>query len=133
MIKKLIVTLAAAALSITPTRGEAFSIAGMWEANFKGAIFLRVNLTDGDSIAGAVSVGSIGVDYEGNLIMAEPAAPENETPILHAVFDGPTLKFDIDDDGEITKIEITFTEARKAVIHFPDLAQKVKPIELARR
>ena len=133
MTTKLILTLAALALTITPTRGEELSLTGMWEANFKGAIFLRVDLTDGDSISGRLSIGSIAVDYEGNLLLAEPPSPYNYTPIRNPSFDERKLTFEIYDDGDITRVEITLIEPGKAEMRFPGLAQKIKPIVLEKK
>jgi hypothetical protein len=133
MIRKLFLSIAIAALSITPTRAQCANFTGVWEAKFNGTIFLRIRLNAGEKISGSISIGSIGVDYEGNLLAAEVAPPEIESPILHALLEGQTLKFEIDDDGEITNLEITFTEDGKAVMKFPDLAQKIKPIVLERK
>lgn len=133
MIRKFFLSIAIAALSITPTRAQCANFAGVWEAKFNGTIFLTIRLTAGEKISGSISIGSIGVDYEGNLLAAEAAPPEIESPILHALFEGQTLKFEIDDDGEIANLEITLTEDGKAVMKFPDLAQKIKPIVLERK
>ncbi len=130
MIKKLLLTLA---LATSALRGERINPTGIWEANFRGAIFLRINISANDAITGTVSVGGIGVDYEGNLLAAEPASPDNESPILRASLEGQILRFEIDDEGEITKMELQFDAEGKATIHFPDLAQKIKPIALERR
>ena len=133
MTKKLFLSIAVAALSVSPMHAQSSPISGVWEANFNGTVFLTIRLSAGESIAGFISVGSIGVDYEGNLLAAEAATPENESPIIHASLEGQTLKFEIDDEGEITRLEITLTGDGKAVIKFPDLAEKIKPIVLERK
>lgn len=133
MIKKLLFTLSALAMSCHVLRGEQVNPTGIWEANFRGAIFLRINITVNEAITGTVSVGGICVDYDGNMLAAEPASPDSESPILNAKLEGATLRFEIDDEGELTQMEVQFSTDGKATIHFPDLAQKIKPIVLERR
>ncbi len=133
MTRRLLLSIGLTALSITPTRGEGAGFSGVWEANFKGTVFLTIKLNAAEPISGSICIGTIGVDYDGKLLAAESAPPECESPILHASLDGQTLRFEIDDEGEITKLEITFTGQGKAVMKFPDLAQKIQPITLERK
>ena len=133
MTRKLFLAIAIAALSITPTRGEGSGIGGVWEAKFKGTIFLTIKLNDTEPITGSICIGAIGVDYQGKLLAAESAPPECESPILRATLDGQTLRFEIDDDGELTWLEIVFSNDGKAVMKFPDLAQKIEPVILERK
>ena len=133
MTRRLILTLAIAALSVTATRGEDSSFSGVWEAKFRGTIFLTIKLTAGEQISGSICIGSIGVDYNGKLLAAEAPPAECESPILNATLDGRTLKFEIDDEGEITRLEIEFTSEGKGVMKFPGLAQKIDPVVLERK
>ena len=133
MTRKLFLSIAIAALSITTTCGEGTGIGGVWEAKFKGTVFLTIKLNATEPISGSICIGAIGVDYNGKLLAAEPAPAECESPILHARLDGQRLQFEIDDEGEITNLEIVFTGDGKAIMKFPDLAQKIDPISLERK
>ena len=105
---------------------------GTWEAKFHGNVFCTVVLKPGEKMSGTVSTGRITVNDEGDLIEAEPSPTGKESDIMRAAIDGDRLTFEIDDDGDLLKFEMTITGAGKAELRFVVAPSKIKPLPLER-
>jgi len=110
------------------------TFAGVWEATFKGDVFMILKLEAGDKISGTLSGGQLSVDHNGEII--EASGGGKELPISNARIEGTKLSFDWkDSDDETVKLETTVTENGKAQLRFMDLPEghKMKPIALKQK
>ncbi len=106
---------------------------GVWEARFKGDVFLTLKLQEGEPIAGTINGGNVQVNQDGDLI--EASAGTDEIPISKAAIDGEKLTFEENNDGETIRIEMRLTGDGEAQFQFVNLPEglKMKPFTLKRK
>ncbi len=116
---------------------ETTSFQGVWEATFKGEVFLVLKIKAGDKISGTLNSGSVTLSDEGELIAATPPEGEaQEAPFFFAKVEGDKLEFDYQDQGdlEVMHFELKLTgeasgELRIVDAHVPNM----KPFALRRK
>ncbi len=106
---------------------------GVWEARFKGDVFLTLKLQEGEPIAGTINGGNVQVNQDGDL--TEASAGTDEIPISKAAIDGEKLAFEENNDGETIRIEMRLTGDGEAQFKFVNLPEglKMKPFTLKRK
>jgi hypothetical protein len=107
---------------------------GVWEARFKGEVFLTLKLQEGEPISGTISGGSIRVNDDGDLI--EASGGGDELPISKAVIEDDKLSFDRKDSGDETlRFRMQVTGDGEAQLQFMNLPEgvKMKPFTLKRK
>src|SRR5260370_35277564 len=72
--------------------------AGVWEAKFQDSVFCVLRIENGAKISGTVSVGSIRLNEDGELIAAEGS--EKDYPILNPKLYDAKLTFDCKDESD---------------------------------
>jgi hypothetical protein len=112
--------------------GRALRFAGTWQAKFKGQVFCTIKLEGRDRITGTLSVGHIAVNDDGDLTEAEPSPSGDAMPIVKSSIEGVKLSFEVDDGGEVMKLEIEVLSPGKAELRFVDPSPKIKPIAIER-
>jgi len=127
------VILLLAALSASGT-AQPRKFLGVWEARFKGDVFLTLKLQEGEPIAGTINGGNVQVNQDGDLI--EASAGTDEFPISKPAIDGEKLAFEAkDNDGETMQFEMRLTGDGEAQFQFVNLPKglKMKPFTLKRK
>jgi hypothetical protein len=122
-----------AAFSI-PLAAQQQRFAGVWEATFKGNVFMVLKLQTGEPLSGTLSGGSFSVNSEGDL--TEASGGGKELPISNAKIDGDRLSFDWkDSDDETLKLEMQLIGDGEAQLRFVSAPEdaKIKPFPLKRK
>src|ERR1017187_8858802 len=77
---------------------ETAKFQGVWEATFKGKVFLVLKIQTGEKISGTLNSGSVTLSDEGELIAATPPEGEaQEAPFFFAKIEGAKREFDYQD------------------------------------
>jgi hypothetical protein len=108
--------------------------AGVWEAKFHDSIFCVLRIETGARISGTVSVGSIRLNEDGELIEAEGS--EKDYPILNPKLYDDKLTFDWKDDSDdpAMKFEMKLTGGGKADLRLVFAGYpNIKPWKLTRK
>jgi len=116
MKKTLTVTLALVVAIATVSAGQSdgASIAGSWTARFDGRTFLRLELkTDSGTITGALGIGNIEVDRQGEISRADDS-PRSLTPIFDVKRRASILTFSRKDGDSIDRFEVRLLDATNA-------------------
>jgi len=116
-----------------PAAAQQLKFTGVWEAKFKGEVFMILKLQAGDPISGSLSGGHISVNDDGDLTEANGGG--EELPISNAKIQGNKLSFESKNDDETMKLEMTVTGDGEAQLQFMDLPEglKIKPFPLRRK
>jgi len=117
-----------------PAAAQQQKFAGVWEARFKGEVFMTLKLEAGDPISGSLSGGSISVNDDGDLTAASGGG--KELPILNPKVDGNKLSFEWkEDEDETLKFEMRLTADGEAQLQFMDAPEglRIKPIPIRRK
>jgi hypothetical protein len=116
---------------------ETAKFQGVWEATFKGKVFLVLKIQTGEKISGTLNSGSVTLSDDGELIAATPPEGEGqEAPFFFAKVEGDKLEFDYQDQGddEVMHFELKLTgdasgELRIVDEHVPNM----KPFALRKK
>lgn len=108
--------------------------AGTWEAKYKGAVICGIKLEAGEKLSGATYGCNIHVNDDGDLIETQPSDSTGEpSPIKNARIDGDKLVFEIMDDDDPMKCELTLTGEGRANLRILNAPIKIKPIHFEKR
>ena len=129
-------TFALLCASFLPAAAQQREFAGVWEATFKGQVFLTLKLAvaaDG-AISGTFSGGRIETNADGDI--EEASGGGKELTISNAKMAATDkLTFDCQNDDETLKLAMRITGTGEAELLFLDLPPeiKMKPIRLTRK
>ena len=120
--------------AFVPAAAEQSKFAGVWEARFKGEVFMILKLEPGDPISGSLSGGNISVNDDGDL--TEASGGGKELAISNPKVDGNKLSFAWKEDEEETlKFEMRLTGDGEAQLQFMDMPEghRIKPFPIKRK
>jgi hypothetical protein len=106
----------------------------VWEAKFHDSVFCVLRIETGAKISGTVSVGSIRLNEDGELIEAEGS--EKDYPILNPKLYDDKLTFDWKDESDdpAMKFEMKLTGGGKADLRLVFAGYpNIKPWKLTRK
>ena len=99
-------TLLATALFALSLGQSLDSYGGTWIAEFKGAAFVRLELSvTGGSLGGRIALGDMEVDAEGRVKAARPA-PDRLTPIFDVAVRNSVVSFSHKDGNDTDRFEL---------------------------
>ena len=99
-------TLLATALFALSLGQSLDSYGGTWIAEFKGAAFVRLELSvTGGSLGGRIALGDLEVDAEGRVKAARPA-PDRLTPIFDVAVRNSVVSFSHKDGNDTDRFEL---------------------------
>ena len=99
-------TLLATALFALSLGQSLDSYGGTWIAEFKGAAFVRLELSvTGWSLGGRIALGDLEVDAEGRVKAARPA-PDRLTPIFDVAVRNSVVSFSHKDGNDTDRFEL---------------------------
>ena len=105
--------------------------AGVWEAKFKGEVFLVLKVQPGEKIEGTMQAGTIRFDEDGEL--TEARLDKKESPLQKGTVDAGKLSFVVDDDGDPVTFEMKITAPGEADLQLLGAPVPVKAFHLRRR
>jgi hypothetical protein len=102
-------TLLATALVALSLGQSLESYGGTWIAEFKGAAFVRLELSvTGGTLGGRIALGDMEVDAEGRVKAARPA-PDRLTPVFDVAVRDSVVSFSHKDSNDTDRFELRLT------------------------
>ena len=108
----------------TPAAAQQQKFDGVWEAKFKGDVFMTVKVHVADTVSGTMNGGHLEVNNDGDI--TEASGGGKELAISNAKIEDNKLSFDCVNDDETMKLVMKITGDGEAELQFLNLPEGVK-------